>query len=51
MKRTTLHGAQGSGPYALRGSRGHFKNIRTSKRGSAADLRRKEKADAVKTPK
>lgn len=44
-KRTTHRSRKGTKLYAVRDSRGRFKDIQTYKRAHAADLRHKSKAE------
>jgi hypothetical protein len=45
MKRTTHRSVSGKKLYAVRDSKGRFKDIQTYKRAHAADMRRKSKAE------
>ena len=45
IKRTTHRSVSGTKLYAVRDSKGRFKDIQTYKRAHAADLRHKSKAE------
>ena len=45
MKRTTHRSVSGTKLYAVRDSKGRFKDIQTYKHAHAADMRRKSKAE------
>jgi len=45
-KRTTHRSSKGTKLYAVRDSKGRFKDIQTYKRAQAADMRRTSKAEA-----
>jgi len=47
IKRTTHRSSKGTKLYAVRDSKGRFKDIQTYKRAHAADMRRKSKAEAA----
>jgi uncharacterized protein YjhX (UPF0386 family) len=47
VKRTTHRSSKGTKLYAVRDSKGRFKDIQTYKRAHAADMRRTSKAEAV----
>jgi DNA-binding protein HU-beta len=47
VKRTTHRSSKGTKLYAVRDSKGRFKDIQTYKRAHAADLRRTSKAEAA----
>ena len=46
-KRTTHRSSKGTKLYAVRDSKGRFKDIQTYKRAQAADMRRKSKAESA----
>jgi DNA-binding protein HU-beta len=48
MKRTTHRSVSGTKLYAVRDSKGRFKDIQTYKRAHAADMRHKSKAEKAK---
>jgi hypothetical protein len=48
VKRTTHRSVSGTKLYAVRDSKGRFKDIQTYKRAHAMDLRRKSKAEGAK---
>jgi hypothetical protein len=48
IKRTTHRSVKGTKLYAIRDSKGRFKNIQTYKRAHAADMRRKSRAEKAK---
>jgi hypothetical protein len=50
MKRTTHRSVSGTKLYAVRDSKGRFKDIQTYKRAHTADMRRKSKAELAKKP-
>jgi DNA-binding protein HU-beta len=50
MKRTTHRSVSGTKLYAVRDSKGRFKDIQTYKRAQAADMKRKSKAEIAKKP-
>ncbi|HYA48679.1 MAG TPA: hypothetical protein VEG35_03180 [Burkholderiales bacterium] len=45
IRRTTHRSVSGTKLYAVRDSKGRFKDIQTYKRAHAADMRRKSKAE------
>jgi DNA-binding protein HU-beta len=47
IKRTTHRSVSGTKLYAVRDSKGRFKDIQTYKRAHAADMRRTSKAEAA----
>jgi DNA-binding protein HU-beta len=47
IKRTTHRSSKGTKLYAVRDSKGRFKDIQTYKRAHAADVRRTSKAEAA----
>jgi uncharacterized protein YjhX (UPF0386 family) len=47
-RRTTHRSVKGTKLYAIRDSKGRFKDIQTYKRAHAADMRRKSKAEKAK---
>jgi DNA-binding protein HU-beta len=47
VKRTTHRSSKGTKLYAVRDSKGRFKDIQTYKRAHAADMRRTSKAEAA----
>ena len=47
MKRTTHRSSKGTKLYAVRDSKGRFKDIQTYKRAHAADMRRTSRAEAA----
>jgi DNA-binding protein HU-beta len=47
MKRTTHRSVSGTKLYAVRDSKGRFKDIQTYKRAHAMDIKRGSKAEAV----
>ena len=47
VRRTTHRSSKGTKLYAVRDSKGRFKDIQTYKRAQAADLKRKSKAEAA----
>jgi DNA-binding protein HU-beta len=47
IKRTTHRSSKGTKLYAVRDSKGRFKDIQTYKRAHAADMRRTSKAEAA----
>ncbi len=47
VKRTTHRSVSGTKLYAVRDSKGRFKDIQTYKRAHAADLRRTSKAETA----
>jgi DNA-binding protein HU-beta len=47
-RRTTHRGSSGKKLYAVRDSKGRFKDIQTYKRAHGADLKRKSKAEKAK---
>jgi DNA-binding protein HU-beta len=47
IKRTTHRSSKGTKLYAVRDSKGRFKDIQTYKRAQAADMRRKSKAESA----
>jgi DNA-binding protein HU-beta len=47
IKRTTHRSSRGTKLYAVRDSKGRFKDIQTYKRAQAADMRRKSKAESA----
>jgi uncharacterized protein YjhX (UPF0386 family) len=51
LKRTTHRSVKGTKLYAVRDSKGRFKDIQTYKRAHAADLRRKSKAEKAAAAK
>jgi hypothetical protein len=50
MKRTTHRSVSGTKLYAVRDSKGRFKDIQTYKRAHTADMRRKSRAEIAKKP-
>jgi hypothetical protein len=48
IKRTTHRSSKGTKLYAVRDSKGRFKDIQTYKRAHAADMRRKSKGEKAK---
>lgn len=46
VKRTTHRSSKGTKLYAVRDSKGRFKDIQTYKRAHGADLKRKSKSEA-----
>ena len=51
VRRTTHRSSKGTKLYAVRDSKGRFKDIQTFKRAQAADLKRKSKAETAKKAK
>jgi len=51
VKRTTHRSSKGTKLYAVRDSKGRFKDIQTYKRAHAADLRRKSQTETAKKAK
>lgn len=51
MKRTTLRSSKGKKLYAVRDRKGKFKDIQSYKRSSAADQRKRSKAELAKKAK
>ncbi|MGB7294888.1 MAG: hypothetical protein WBC70_04800 [Candidatus Aminicenantales bacterium] len=47
VKRTTHRSTKGTKLYAIRDSKGRFKDIQTYKRAHAMDIKRKSKAETV----
>jgi hypothetical protein len=47
VRRTTHRSSKGTKLYAVRDSKGRFKDIQTYKRAQAADLKRKSKSEAA----
>jgi len=47
IRRTTHRSSKGTKLYAVRDSKGRFKDIQTYKRAHAADMRRKSKGEAA----
>jgi DNA-binding protein HU-beta len=47
VKRTTHRSSKGTKLYAVRDSKGRFKDIQTYKRAHAMDIKRSSKAEAV----
>ena len=47
VRRTTHRSSKGTKLYAVRDSKGRFKDIQTFKRAQAADLKRKSKAESA----
>jgi len=47
IKRTTHRSSKGTKLYAVRDSKGRFKDIQTYKRAQAADMRRTSKAETA----
>jgi uncharacterized protein YjhX (UPF0386 family) len=47
IKRTTHRSSKGTKLYAVRDSKGRFKDIQTYKRAHAADMKRKSKTETV----
>jgi len=47
IKRTTHRSSKGTKLYAVRDSKGRFKDIQTYKRAHAADMKRTSKAEAA----
>ena len=47
IKRTTHRSSKGTKLYAVRDSKGRFKDIQTYKRAHAADMRRTSKSEAA----
>jgi hypothetical protein len=47
IKRTTHRSSTGTKLYAVRDSKGRFKDIQTYKRAHAADMRRKSKTETA----
>jgi DNA-binding protein HU-beta len=47
IKRTTHRSSKGTKLYAVRDSKGRFKDLQTYKRAHAADMRRTSKAEAA----
>jgi DNA-binding protein HU-beta len=48
IKRTTLRSSAGKKLYAVRDSKGKFKDIQTYKRAHGQDIKRKSKAEKAK---
>jgi len=51
IRRTTHRSSKGTKLYAVRDSKGRFKDIQTYKRAHAADMRRKSRAEKAKSGK
>ncbi len=49
-KRTTHRSSKGTKLYAVRDSKGRFKDIQTYKRAHAADMKRTSKTEIAKKP-
>jgi len=47
IKRTTHRSSKGTKLYAVRDSKGRFKDIQSYKKAHAADIRRKSKAESA----
>jgi DNA-binding protein HU-beta len=50
IKRTTHRSSKGTKLYAVRDSKGRFKDIQTYKRAHAMDIKRKSKTEATVKP-
>jgi len=50
IRRTTHRSSKGTKLYAVRDSKGRFKDIQTYKRAHAADMRRASKSEIGKKP-
>jgi DNA-binding protein HU-beta len=51
IKRTTMRSSKGTKLYAVRDSKGRFKDIQTYKRAHSMDIKRKSKAELAKAAK
>ncbi|MCX6556800.1 MAG: hypothetical protein NTW95_05125 [Candidatus Aminicenantes bacterium] len=49
VKRTTMRSSKGTKLYAVRDSKGRFKDIQSYKKAHGMDIKRKSKAEAAKT--
>ncbi|MCX6553849.1 MAG: hypothetical protein NTZ12_02360 [Candidatus Aminicenantes bacterium] len=49
IKRTVMRSSKGTKLYAVRDSKGRFKDIQSYKKSHSMDIKRKSKAEAAKT--